>query len=315
MIENQTYPFLRSLLWQGDRERHLSDQDMLSVYERGWRFRDVLSPLGFDEIAHVKQLASTYGSWLELECERLLVTATRMGVNQHIGIGHAASDVVFLIEALRGEFMLDLGLGLSGHAALFSSIIDIDAPDEVSLTLVNSHQNLREFRRIVSADGPQALFDEALSKSFVFGQCCFDQVGMWVSIRPKARVPAIKFAVSYDPRDKTLHVAASNEGQSKSLPIVAPEDELLFAVIDVAECGAFFEASDIDLELLVLLSGYVNQIEPVAEKVLSFGISQIELQNTLAQLLSDLQSSRTSEKLFAKGRERLKGLLDQISLS
>ena len=165
MAENQTYPFLRSLLWQGDRERDLSDQDMLSIYERGWRFRDVLSPLGFGEIAYVKHLASTYGSWLELECERLLISSTRMGVNQHIGIGHAASDVISLMKALRGEFMLGIGLGLSGHTALFSSINDIDVPDKVSLTLVNSSQNLREFRRIVSTDGPLALFDEKMRKS------------------------------------------------------------------------------------------------------------------------------------------------------
>ncbi|KXJ52454.1 MAG: hypothetical protein AXW12_15750 [Thalassospira sp. Nap_22] len=315
MAENQTYPFLRSLLWQGDRERDLSDQDMLSIYERGWRFRDVLSPLGFGEIAYVKHLASTYGSWLELECERLLISSTRMGVNQHIGIGHAASDVISLMKALRGEFMLGIGLGLSGHTALFSSINDIDVPDKVSLTLVNSSQNLREFRRIVSTDGPLALFDEKMRKSFSFGPCYFDQLGMWVSIRPKVSVPAIKLAVTYDTRDKTLHVPTSNEGWSKGLPIVAPDDELLFAVVDAAECGASFQTSDIDLELLVLLSGYVERIEPVAEKILSSGISRIELQSTLIQLLSASQPSRTSEKLFATGRDRLKGLLDQISYS
>ena len=291
MAENQTYPFLRSLLWQGDRERDLSDQDMLSIYERGWRFRDVLSPLGFGEIAYVKHLASTYGSWLELECERLLISSTRMGVNQHIGIGHAASDVISLMKALRG------------------------VPDKVSLTLVNSSQNLREFRRIVSTDGPLALFDEKMRKSFSFGPCYFDQLGMWVSIRPKVSVPAIKLAVTYDTRDKTLHVPTSNEGWSKGLPIVAPDDELLFAVVDAAECGASFQTSDIDLELLVLLSGYVERIEPVAEKILSSGISRIELQSTLIQLLSASQPSRTSEKLFATGRDRLKGLLDQISYS
>jgi hypothetical protein len=311
MVDRSRLPFLRSLLWQGDRERHLDDFDVLSVYERGWRFRDVIGQLDAVELAYIKQLASAYGSWLEIECERLQSTCLKLGADRDIEDGYAASGVVALIEALRGKFILDRGLGLSGRTALFASIVGFDAPNEVSLTLVNTPQNVRTFREKLSSHGPQVLFDEIASKSFVFGHCYFDQAGMWVSIRPSDNSRAIKLAVHYDPRNKGLQCRPLKASRSKLVPMVAPEDELLFELIDAVGIHPSSDLNHIDCELIILLSGYVDEIEAVAKRVLNFGISPMELNHILSCVLGGSQSSTASKDLFLEGKARLTALLDQ----
>lgn len=312
MVDRSTLPFLRSLLWQGDRERHLDDFDVLSVYERGWRFRDVLGQLDAAELAYVKQLASVYGSWLEVECERLQSACLKPGQDRDIEDAYAASGVVALIEALRGKFILDRCLGLSGRTALFASIVDFDVPNEVSLTLVNAPQNVRTFRGTLSPHGPEVLFDEIGSESFVFGHCYFDQAGMWVSIRPSDNSRAIKLAVYYDPRNKRVQCRQLRANQSKLVPMVAPEDELLFELVDAVGIHPSSDLNHIDCELIILLSGYVDEIEAVAERALSFGISPMELNHALSCVLGGSHSSIASKDLFLKGKARLTALLDQL---
>ena len=58
---------MRALLWQGDKQRRLSEQEMLNAYERGWRFNDILAEPTVDELKSIEALASSHGSWLEVE--------------------------------------------------------------------------------------------------------------------------------------------------------------------------------------------------------------------------------------------------------
>jgi hypothetical protein len=62
-------PFLKSLCWQGDTPSiaHLSDAEILQLYERNWRYRGVIANLSEEEKTVVRQLALKYDSWLANE--------------------------------------------------------------------------------------------------------------------------------------------------------------------------------------------------------------------------------------------------------
>ncbi len=58
-------PFLRSLLWQTNGQiEALSLEEMLNLYERGWRYRGVLESPTPEELSFIRQLATHYHSWL-----------------------------------------------------------------------------------------------------------------------------------------------------------------------------------------------------------------------------------------------------------
>jgi hypothetical protein len=64
MLDN--LPFLKSLCWQGDAPttNHLSDAEILQLYERNWRYRGVIADLSAAEKVFVYELALKYHSWL-----------------------------------------------------------------------------------------------------------------------------------------------------------------------------------------------------------------------------------------------------------
>lgn len=60
------FPFLRSLCWQSANPtlEHLSDLELLELYERNWRYKGVMADLSEAETQFVRQLARHYQSWL-----------------------------------------------------------------------------------------------------------------------------------------------------------------------------------------------------------------------------------------------------------
>jgi hypothetical protein len=59
-------PFLKSLCWQGHAASvaGLSDDEILQLYERNWRYRGVIADLSKDEKIMLLQLATKYRSWI-----------------------------------------------------------------------------------------------------------------------------------------------------------------------------------------------------------------------------------------------------------
>ena len=56
-------PFLRSLLWQTNGAiAVLTPEEMLNVYERGWRSRDTLEPPTPEELNFIPELAAQFAS-------------------------------------------------------------------------------------------------------------------------------------------------------------------------------------------------------------------------------------------------------------
>lgn len=65
-IPLEDLPFLRSLCWQTQQASiaGLSDEEILDLYERNWRYQGVVEDLNEIEAQFVKQLAQRYQSWL-----------------------------------------------------------------------------------------------------------------------------------------------------------------------------------------------------------------------------------------------------------
>ena len=59
-------PFLESVCWQTDNVYRFTEEEMLSRYERGWRYRDLLNNLEGGELDFVKELVERYNSWLDV---------------------------------------------------------------------------------------------------------------------------------------------------------------------------------------------------------------------------------------------------------
>lgn len=60
-------PFLEAICWQTSDMSHFSYEEILSLYERGWVYKGVLADLEGEEREFVKELASTYKSWISSE--------------------------------------------------------------------------------------------------------------------------------------------------------------------------------------------------------------------------------------------------------
>jgi hypothetical protein len=60
-------PFLEAICWQTEDVYRLTPEQMLSRYERGWRYRKLFGNLEGQELTFLKALAKTYNSWLQAE--------------------------------------------------------------------------------------------------------------------------------------------------------------------------------------------------------------------------------------------------------
>lgn len=70
------YPFLTALKWQGDRARHLTEEEEIHLYEREWRLVDVLATPDTKELHHIKAIAMKHHSWLAGECDKRIALNT-----------------------------------------------------------------------------------------------------------------------------------------------------------------------------------------------------------------------------------------------
>lgn len=58
-------PFLDALCWHGERPRDLPLNEILSLYERGWRFLGILATPSPEEKDFIRNLSQRYNSWLQ----------------------------------------------------------------------------------------------------------------------------------------------------------------------------------------------------------------------------------------------------------
>ncbi len=64
-LKPEKLPFLEKICWQTANVYHFEPEEMLSRYERGWRYRSIFNNLEEREIEFIKQLAQKYNSWLQ----------------------------------------------------------------------------------------------------------------------------------------------------------------------------------------------------------------------------------------------------------
>ncbi|ACA99323.1 MULTISPECIES: hypothetical protein [Cyanophyceae] len=63
----QYLPFLEAICWQTEDVYRFTPQQMLSRYERGWRYKDIFQPPQGEELEFVQRLAKQYHSWLQAQ--------------------------------------------------------------------------------------------------------------------------------------------------------------------------------------------------------------------------------------------------------
>ena len=312
MVDRSRWTFLRALLWQGDKQRRLSEQEMLNAYERGWRFNDILAEPTVDELKSIEALASSHGSWLEVECKKLIAKRSKHEPKNAIIHGHKPADIKTVVSALSAGFMQERSLGLSGRTSLFASVIGFGAPDEVRLTLVNPLENIKAFRDEISRAGPEVLFESPKIEPFVFGQCYFDQSGGWFSVRPSAKAPGIKVSVLYDERGKALEVGSYKENLGKTLPSVALNDELASGLVDLSE-GAFSgELMKDALEQAVLFTACLGDLERVIDQIKAQGLHREQMESFLPLAFEETGDFESLELLYSRGVAKLKALLEKL---
>ncbi|BAZ06528.1 hypothetical protein [Calothrix sp. NIES-3974] len=67
IIPPHKLPFLESICWQMANVYQLTPEEMLSTYERGWRYHHIFNNLEGEELNFLKEIASKYRSWLVVE--------------------------------------------------------------------------------------------------------------------------------------------------------------------------------------------------------------------------------------------------------
>jgi hypothetical protein len=60
-------PFLEAICWQTKNVYDFSLEEMLTAYERGWRYRSLFNNLEQDELEFIRTIAQEYQSWLIVE--------------------------------------------------------------------------------------------------------------------------------------------------------------------------------------------------------------------------------------------------------
>ena len=60
-------PFLESICWQTKNVYQFTPEQMLSRYERGWKYRKLFGGPDEVELNFLKKLAQRYKSWLQVE--------------------------------------------------------------------------------------------------------------------------------------------------------------------------------------------------------------------------------------------------------
>jgi hypothetical protein len=65
-LQLEQLPFLTALCWQGEQASiaHLSELDILHLYERNWRLRGVLADVSAQERSLIRRIAAEHNSWL-----------------------------------------------------------------------------------------------------------------------------------------------------------------------------------------------------------------------------------------------------------
>jgi hypothetical protein len=63
----QKLPFLEAICWQIEDVYRFTPEQMLSRYERGWKYRTLFNNLEGEELEFLRNLVKYYHSWLQVE--------------------------------------------------------------------------------------------------------------------------------------------------------------------------------------------------------------------------------------------------------
>ena len=136
----QKLPFLEAVCWQTENPYHLSPEEMLCRYERGWRYRGVVADLGEDEKKFIRDLGQRYGSWINMEFEQ----------DQH-------QRILAVLNLLNSEFLEACGAFFTGRTLLALKYQEYRISQDIDF-LCADPGGYRRLRNEIYEQGYAALF-------------------------------------------------------------------------------------------------------------------------------------------------------------
>jgi hypothetical protein len=149
-------PFLEAICWQTDDVKHLTPEEMLNRYERGWHYLGVLGRPTRLELLFIKKLARVYGSWLVSDLSSMFKLEWHQNILKILqslnadffteirayfrggtlvslkhGEHRLSKDIDFICPLGEGYRLLRSQIADNGHKALFTNFEGINLPKNI----------------------------------------------------------------------------------------------------------------------------------------------------------------------------------------
>lgn len=142
-------PFLESICWQIKDVYRLTPEEMLSSYERAWKYREIFNNLEGEELVFLTELAQSYNSWLQSS----LMT---FQFDFH-------NKIITVLEGLNRELLANNYAYFGGGTLITLDFGEYRWSQDIDFIFPFSASGYKHLRTLVLDGGYQALFRD-LSK-------------------------------------------------------------------------------------------------------------------------------------------------------
>lgn len=159
-------PFLESICWQTKDVYRFTPEEMLSRYERGWRYRNIFNNLEDEELDFIRQIAVHYKSWLIADFMNFRL------VHHH--------NILTILQSLNSKGLESGSAYFGGGSVLALDFYEYRLSQNIDFISCVNAGGYKYLRKIVFDDGYEALFND-LSKIQI-GRITTDQYGIRMNV-------------------------------------------------------------------------------------------------------------------------------------
>jgi predicted nucleotidyltransferase component of viral defense system len=145
-MPDRQLPFLEALCWELKDVENLTPLEILQTYERGWRFLNVLAQPDDNEWQLIRDLSSTYGSWLQ---SKLALPPSLMKYQWH-------DLILVILQSLRADALQEWGIYFGGGTLI--SLLNGEYRLSQDIDFITNDRGYRELRNKIQECGYDALF-------------------------------------------------------------------------------------------------------------------------------------------------------------
>jgi Nucleotidyl transferase AbiEii toxin, Type IV TA system len=141
--------FLKSICWQTEDVYKFSPEQMLSRYERGWRYREIFNNLEGEELDFLTALAKAGNSWLQVH-----IMSFKFDFH---------NQIITILDSLNAEVLSRGGAYFGGGSLIALDLGEYRWSKDIDFISPVSTSGYKYLRTVVFDGGQQALFSD-LSK-------------------------------------------------------------------------------------------------------------------------------------------------------